>query len=147
MEWKKCSSCKTPIGFSAQYYACSVSTCNSLRTGYVFCSVPCFERHVPGARHTNAAAIEMFAPTSSSPQKRIIQSAPQAQEASEVLVIASRMKDYVQARSDMNTSAEVMGVLSDQLRILCDRAMDNARAAGRKTLMSRDFDFLKKADR
>lgn len=60
--WKKCSSCKKMIGFGAGYYVCSVSTCNGKRTGYVFCSVPCFERHLPGARHKDAAAIEETSP-------------------------------------------------------------------------------------
>jgi histone H3/H4 len=50
----------------------------------------------------------------------------------------------VQARADMNTSASVIDVLSNYVRILCDRGADNARADGRKTLMDRDFEFLKK---
>jgi histone H3/H4 len=62
----------------------------------------------------------------------------------EVLVIASRLKDYINARSEFSTSASVMDVLSDHLRILCERAIDNARADGRKTVMDRDFEFLKK---
>lgn len=61
----------------------------------------------------------------------------------EVLIIASRLKDYIQARADMNTSASVMDVLSDQVRVLCDRAIENARADGRKTVLDRDFAFLK----
>lgn len=142
---------------------CSVSTCNGQRTGYVFCSVACFEVHLPTARHKDAAAIEMKAPMKPeasaaaaaaiggdrSPTRKIIssptapggggkQSAPQ-----EVLIIASRLKEFVHARSEMNTSAQVVDVLSDYVRVLCDRAIDNARAAGRKTLMDRDFDFLK----
>jgi len=60
-----------------------------------------------------------------------------------VLIIASRLKDYIQARADMNTSASVMDVLSDQVRVLCDRAIENARADGRKTVLDRDFAFLK----
>lgn len=60
--WRKCSSCKKPIALGATYYVCSVSTCNGQRTGYVFCSVLCFESHVPGARHKNAGAIEKTAP-------------------------------------------------------------------------------------
>lgn len=61
----------------------------------------------------------------------------------EVLVIASRLKDYIQARSEFNTSQSVMDVLSDHLRVVCDRAIENARADGRKTVMDRDFAFLK----
>lgn len=61
--WRRCSSCKNPIGYKAKHYVCSVSTCTRKRTGYVFCSVACWERHLPGARHRDAAAIESTSPT------------------------------------------------------------------------------------
>src|SRR5215208_1487251 len=61
--WKRCSTCKKPIGFSETWYACSVSTCNRKRIGLFFCSVPCFDSHVPGARHRDAWAEENRAPT------------------------------------------------------------------------------------
>ena len=161
--WRKCSSCKKPIEFGQNHYVCSVSTCNSPRTGYVFCSVICFENHLPSARHRDAVAIEERAPAqaaaaaaapaavASSPVRRIVASpvnaAPAAHQVTasrqEVLVIASRLKDYIQARSEFNTSQSVMDVLSHHLRTLCDRAIDNARADGRKTVMDRDFNFLK----
>lgn len=154
-DWRKCSSCKKPIGFNARYYVCSVSTCNGPRTGYVFCSVPCWEVHLPGARHKDAAAIEMKSPATAAPTegtRRIIASAPAAGTPTttastprEVLIIASRLKDYVSARSEMNTSAGVMDVLSDFVRFACDRAIENARADGRKTVLDRDFQFLKKS--
>lgn len=145
--WRQCSSCKKPIAFGAKYFICSVSTCNGQRTGYVFCSVECFERHLPGARHKDAGAIE-----SQAPQRRIASasgagaavSAKQTSSPQEVLIIASRLKEYIQARSEYNTSAAVMDVLSDYVRILCDRAIDNARSEGRKTVLDRDFDFLKR---
>ena len=159
--WRKCSSCKKTIGFGSRYYACSVSTCNGQRTGYVFCSVPCFEVHLPGARHKDAAAIEQKAPASGSvnaaaqasgrePQRLIVKSSGPGAEPSraqiprEVLIIASRLKDYIVARAQMNTSADVMEALSDHVRRLCDVAIDHAREDGRKTVMDRDFDFLKK---
>lgn len=163
--WRPCSSCKKSIPLNSKYYVCSVSTCNNQRTGYVFCSVPCFERHLPIARHRDAGAIEKKAPSApdsdvanttvaqsatTRPPARVIAPAKDTKQLSaksqlpkEVLVIASRLKDYIQARSDYNTSGSVMDVLSDHLRILCDRAIDNARAEGRKTVMDRDFDFLK----
>lgn len=157
--WRKCSSCKKPIGFGQTYYVCSVSTCNGQRTGYVFCSVGCFETHLPGARHRDAAAVEMTAPgksaSTAAPARILVR--PGATTTSvpgaslnrpsnlprETLVIASRMKEYIQARAEMNTAAAVMDVMSDYMRILCDRAIENARAEGRKTLLERDFDFLK----
>lgn len=60
------------------------------------------------------------------------------------MIIASRLKEYISARSDYNTSGAVMEVLSDYVRVLCDRAIDQARAEGRRTVLDRDFDFLKK---
>lgn len=125
----------------------------------MFCSVGCFEVHLPTARHKDAAAIENKAPTTAAPAQaasggreptRKIISSPTPPGAAgktsaprEVLIIASRLKEFVQARAEMNTSGTVVDVLSDYVRIICDRAIDNARADGRKTLMDRDFDFLK----
>ena len=151
--WRKCSSCKNPIGFSSKYYVCSVSSCNGKRQGYVFCSIPCFERHLPGARHRDAAAVEARSPNSSeteqnnqSPQRRIVRTSANSTSATseEVLVIASRLKDFIHQKAEFNTSGSVVNVLSDHLRIVCERAIENARADGRKTVMDRDFTFLKK---
>ncbi len=148
--WKNCSTCKKPIFLGAKYYLCSVSSCNGQRTGYIFCSMICFESHLPGARHRDAGALEKLAPT------RIMVSGtpgtpgptvPHPNKVStpqEVLIIASRLKDYIQAKADYNTSGSVMEVLSDYVRVLCDRGIDNARAEGRRTVMDRDFEFLKK---
>jgi hypothetical protein len=61
--WKNCSSCKKTIGFKQKYYECSVSTCQGKRTGYAFCSVFCWERHLPGAKHRDAGAIEKLSPS------------------------------------------------------------------------------------
>jgi histone H3/H4 len=58
---------------------------------------------------------------------------------SEILVVVSKMKNYVKERADMSTSDSVATVLSDKIRRLCDRAIENARADGRKTVMDRDF--------
>lgn len=106
---------------------------------------------MPGARHKDAAAIESKAPiggaTSSSPSEpvRRIISEPtlSSKTPKEVLIIASRLKEYIQSRAGMNTSAQVMDVLSDHVRMICDRAIENARAEGRKTVLDRDLQFLK----
>lgn len=146
--WKKCSTCKKALNYGARYYVCSVSTCNGDRTGYVFCGISCFDAHLPGARHRQAGAIEKMSPkTANDIQSRTLIKPPpnaSAETSREVLIIASRLKEYVTARADFNTSASVMEVLSDHVRIVTDRAIDNARAEGRKTLLDRDFDFLKK---
>ena len=57
----------------------------------------------------------------------------------EILVVVSKLKAYVRARSGMNTSDSVMEVLSDRLRALCDEGIRHAANDGRKTLMDRDF--------
>ena len=57
----------------------------------------------------------------------------------EILVVVSKLKAYVRARSGMNTSDSVAEVLSDRLRRLCDHAIQNAQRDGRKTVLERDF--------
>jgi histone H3/H4 len=59
--------------------------------------------------------------------------------AREVLIVVSKLKKYIRARSGMNTSDAVVPVLSDHLRRLCDEAIANATRDGRKTVMDRDF--------
>ena len=61
--WKRCSTCKREIGFTAPYFACSVSTCNRKGTDFAFCSVDCWDAHVPTYRHRDAWADEKTSPT------------------------------------------------------------------------------------
>lgn len=63
----------------------------------------------------------------------------QAQSSGEVLVVASKLKNYIRNQSGMNTSGAVMEALSNKLRELCNQAIENARREGRKTVMDRDF--------
>ncbi len=156
--WRKCSTCKKDILLNAKYFECSVSTCTGQRTGYVFCTLSCWEVHLPGAKHRNAGAVEKKAPysaelqTSSSlssatetAQRRILVSSAPSQTvikstmSQEVLVVVSKMKQYIRDVSQMNTSEDVNQVLSDFIRVKCDQAIDHARADGRKTVMARDF--------
>ncbi len=57
----------------------------------------------------------------------------------EVLVVVSKIKNYIKDQSGMNTSGSVPEALSDHVRRLCNQAIENARADGRKTVMDRDF--------
>ena len=57
----------------------------------------------------------------------------------EVWVVASKIKAYIKDKGDMKTSANVLEVLSDRLRAMCDRAIESARSDGRKTVLDRDF--------
>lgn len=159
MSWRKCSSCKKDIQLNTKYYECSVSTCTGLRTGYVFCSVPCWEVHLPGARHRDAGAVEKRSPSSASAAesagdapRRIIVSSPgtpstaaknKSSMSHEVLVVVSKMKQYIRDISEMNTSEEVNQVISDLIRTECEKAIESAREDGRKTVMARDFSSKK----
>jgi histone H3/H4 len=58
----------------------------------------------------------------------------------DVLVVVSKLKNYIRARSGMNTAGNVAPKLSDLVRSLCDQAIERARADGRKTVMDRDFE-------
>lgn len=72
------------------------------------------------------------------PKRVIAREAPAPPK--EILVVVSKLKAYIKARSDMNTSDTCMEVLSDRVRALCDEAIEMARKAGRKTVMDRDFE-------
>jgi len=150
--WRKCSSCKKDIALKAKYYECSASACTGKRKGYVFCSMPCFEVHLPAARHKDPAAIERQAPSaiakdsraaSRQGQRRMVSSPPNQKpndvSSNEVLIVVSKLKKYVQDQHGMNTSQSVSNVLSDKVRRLCDEAVQEAEKAGRRTLMDRDF--------
>jgi hypothetical protein len=155
--WRRCSACKSPIALGAIFQVCSVSTCNKPRTGLVFCSVSCWEVHLPSANHREAWAVEKHAPKTleaggeappgAAGQRRLVrppQTAQPTQRApAEVLIVASRLKDYVRAASGgYNTSDRVLEPLSDIVRRVCDQAIENARRDGRMTVLDRDIPDL-----
>ena len=57
----------------------------------------------------------------------------------EVLIVASRLKEYIRARSGFNTSDRVLSHLSDIVRRVCDEAIRNASREGRTTVLDRDI--------
>ena len=67
-------------------------------------------------------------------ESRLQQDAPH-----DILIVASKMKNYIKARSGMNTSESVLEILSDHVRALCDRAIESAEAHERRTVMDRDY--------
>ena len=164
--FKLCTTCKKPIAFGQSYMQCSVSTCNRAKLAQFFCSLPCWDAHLPEARHRDAWAEPMKAPTleafrrelqeeqeretrvatressmseEAEKRRRIIGAPPTEDVPHDVLVVVSKMKAYVKARSGMNTSDGVTDVLSAKIRKLCDAAIEVANADGRKTVMDRDF--------
>ena len=56
----------------------------------------------------------------------------------DVLVVVSKLKTYMKSRG-MNTSSNVAQALSNEVRQMCDKAIENAKADRRKTVMDRDF--------
>jgi histone H3/H4 len=60
--------------------------------------------------------------------------------AGDVLVVVSKLKTYIRSSAGMNTAGNVAPKLSDIIRSLCDRAVENAKQDGRKTVMDRDFE-------
>ena len=56
----------------------------------------------------------------------------------DILIVVTKLKKYIKARSGMNTSDAVMSRLSDHVRYICDQAIENARDAERKTVLDRD---------
>jgi hypothetical protein len=61
--WRVCSICKKQIGYKALYWVCNVSTCNRKRTGLIFCTVSCWDAHLPMMNHRESWAEERHAPT------------------------------------------------------------------------------------
>jgi len=58
----------------------------------------------------------------------------------DVLVVVSKLKNYIKAQGGMNTAGNVAPALSNAIRKLCNDAIERARSDGRKTVMDRDFD-------
>ncbi len=163
--WKRCNTCKKPIAFGSGYFSCNVSTCNRKGTDFAFCSVACWDAHVPVLRHRDAWAEEQRAPTAAewaarrraeaeraaappaAPRPRPAAAAPPPPTDTpvphDVLIVVSKLKAYIRARSGMNCAEAVTDVLSDRVRALCDRAIEQARAMGRKTVLDRDFDDIR----
>lgn len=149
--WRKCGSCKKEIGFNTIYQMCNVSTCRKL----VFCSVDCWNLHNPVMNHKSSWAEENRSPkkeevimdnqdSGHTPKRILVQSSAktsnQSDDTQEILIVASKLKQYIKDKYDMNTAANVMEALSRDVRRLTDRAVEKARSEGRKTVMDRDYE-------
>ena len=151
--WKACGTCKKSITHGATYWVCSVSTCNGARFSPLFCSVGCWDAHVPVMNHRSAWCEERQAPAaqpsmpsgrgdSDELRARLMRQMNQSNQPApdkEVLVVASKLKKYIKDRAGMNCSADVIEILSDYIRHQANDAIDKAREDGRKTVKARDF--------
>ena len=98
--------------------------------------------------HKSAGAEDATAPTTLDEQekpKRYIVTPSQTNSSQpdstprEILIVASKLKDYVKTKHDLNTSANVMEKLTLVVMRAADEAAQKAKSEGRKTLMDRDF--------
>lgn len=150
--WRNCSVCKNSIQQGTKYQKCSISSCRK----WAFCSVDCWDQHNVTMNHKSAWAEEETAPrekyndgsAQERPRRRIVSSpkTPQNDLTSsndelpkDILIVVSKLKAYIKAKADMNTSADVSEVLSKIVRRYCNDAIEQARQDGRKTVMGRDF--------
>ena len=57
----------------------------------------------------------------------------------EVLIVVSKLKNYVRSTHGMNTAGNVAPAISNTIRQLLDQAVERAKSDGRKTIMDRDL--------
>lgn len=56
----------------------------------------------------------------------------------EVLVVTSKVKAFIKEKGDCNTSGETIEALSKAVEKIIAKAIESAKAQGRKTVMARD---------
>jgi hypothetical protein len=75
--------------------------------------------------------------------RRIVRGPPPSADSDrapdEILIVASRLKEYIRVKSGYKTSERVLGPLSDIVRKVCDEAIHNAQRDGRMTVLDRDI--------
>jgi histone H3/H4 len=163
--WRKCSSCRKEIPYGANYYRCSVSTCQHERSGFRFCSVTCWDVHLGYTFHRSAFAEEAKAPSHEQvqaeqavvkpkeviqrePVRKIVeeksQSAPLISKSSntlpktDTLVVVSKVKQLIKDQVGFNTSECCIEALTRKVVEESLKGIARAQAAGRKTVMGRD---------
>lgn len=58
--------------------------------------------------------------------------------AGEVLVVTSKVKNYIKEKGECNTAGETIEAISHAVEKILGDAIKNAKAQGRKTVMARD---------
>lgn len=61
-------------------------------------------------------------------------------ELNEILVVASKVKKHIKEKSGYSTSSQCMEQLTVRVQKACAKAIENAQAAKRKTVMDKDFE-------
>lgn len=142
--WRKCGSCKKEIQYNSTYQVCGASSCQK----FAYCTVDCWSLHDSIMNHKNGWCEDRISPKKEQegvrrlviPQKVTTQTTQTSNALeNEILIVASKLKQYIKDKHDLSTSADVMDVLSTKVRRLTDQAALKAKSEGRKTLMDRDF--------
>jgi len=102
-----------------------------------------FERRAPTEAQWKAEQALATQVAPSAPVEQKLKKVVQPEEShqvteNDVLVVVSKVKAYIRARSGMNTSDRVMDLLSDRIRVLADEAIRRAEQNERKTVLDRD---------
>lgn len=58
---------------------------------------------------------------------------------SEVLIVSSKVKKFIQDKAQFNTSQEFLDALSQSVEGICNEAIEQARKGKRKTVKARDL--------
>ena len=121
--FRRCSSCKKDIALGAKYWVCSVSTCNRGRTALYFCTTDCWDAHLGIVPHRESWAEEQRSPSreewaahaaaSTRPEPTATgrppstaayaPPAPSGEVPHDVLIVASKLKQYIRARSGIHS--------------------------------------------
>ncbi|MDH4467890.1 MAG: hypothetical protein QE271_07520 [Bacteriovoracaceae bacterium] len=156
--WRKCGSCKKEIAYQTTYQVCGIASCQK----FAYCSVDCWSLHNSILNHKSAWSEDRISPkkeesnflAESAPPtgvRRVVITPPKSGQqtnpasavtysSDDILIVASKLKQFVKDKHDLNTSANVMKILSDHVRTFTDRAAMKAKSEGRKTLLDRDFE-------
>jgi histone H3/H4 len=85
--------------------------------------------------HREAWCIEKVAPS----HAEAADTAEERESSREVLIVASKVKDYLKEHSGLSLGNDAIDAMSDLIRRECDEAVIKAEGDGRKTVMARDF--------
>jgi histone H3/H4 len=113
--------CKVGIGFEAEYFTCSVSTCNRKRTGLFFCSLACFEAHLPTARHRDAWAERQRSPSVAAAQAEREAEEQAAEELDDDAPAAPQRRVVSASRPEAPEAAEDRGESASEVLIVVSK--------------------------
>lgn len=61
-------------------------------------------------------------------------------EEKEMLVVTSKIKNYIKANGDLKSSKEGLAILNDKVTAMCDAAIAKAKGDKNKTVLGKHFE-------